>query len=146
MDFYSEILQGLSELLIQFILVSLAFGWTIIPNTGEQGGFFKALAKPYEIFKQISKASVFVGGLAVVQFSLELCGRMYEDDFNQFHDHEHWPGFTLMMLRVALAGLFIYGVRTTKVAHPRPCTPYSRGRKKREQTELGCGVALAALL
>ena len=46
MDFFSEVLQGLSELLIQFILISLAFGWTIIPNTGEQGGFFKVFNPP----------------------------------------------------------------------------------------------------
>ena len=27
----------------------------------------------------------------------ECSGRGFEDDFNQFHDHEHWPGYTLMV-------------------------------------------------
>lgn len=53
LDFYSEVWQGLSELLIQFMLISLAFGWTIIPNTG-QHGFFKSLARPYELFMQVA--------------------------------------------------------------------------------------------
>ena len=70
----------------------------------------QALAKPYEIFKQVSKASIFVGGLAVVQFSLELCGRMYEDDFNQFHDMEHLPGHLLQFFRIALCGVFWLGL------------------------------------
>jgi len=114
MDFYSEVWQGLCELLVEFMLISLAFGWTIIPNTGEAGGFFKALARPYELFKQTSRASTFVGGLAFVQFSLELAGRLYEDDFSQFHDHEHWPGYMLMVMRIALAVLFLYGIHLTK--------------------------------
>jgi len=114
MDFFSEVWQGISELLIQFTLISLAFGWTIIPNTGNEGGFFKALARPYELFKQVDRATTFVGSLALTQFSLELAGRMYEDDFNQFHDHEHWPGYLLMILRVLLAGLFTYGIWLTK--------------------------------
>jgi hypothetical protein len=116
MDFFSEVWQGLSELLIQFMLISLAFGWTIIPNTGADGGFFKALARPYELFKQTSKASIFVGALAFVQFTLELAGRAYEDDFNQFHDHEHWPGYILMVMRICLAGLFTYGIYLTKAS------------------------------
>jgi len=114
MDFYSEFCQGISELLIQFVLISLAFGWTIIPNTGESGGFWKSMARPYELFKQVNKASIFILTIAFTQFSLELAGRLYEDDFNQFHDHEHWPGYLLMLMRVGLAGLFIYGIRTTK--------------------------------
>ena len=32
----------------------------------------------------------------------------------QFHDHEHWPGYLLMVLRLMLASLFAYGVRRTK--------------------------------
>jgi len=49
-----------------------------------------------------------------MQFTLELAGRTYEDDFNQFHDHEHWPGYILMVMRAGLAALFFYGVTTTK--------------------------------
>jgi len=122
-DFYSEVWQGLSELLIQFMLISLAFGWTIVPNAGEAGTFFKSLARPYELFKQVSRASIFVIVLATAQFSLELCGRAYEDDFNQFHDHEHWPGYLLMGMRVVLASLFLYGVRLTKKETTRSDLP-----------------------
>jgi len=114
LDFLSEVYQGLSELIIQVVLISLAFGWTIIPTAADTSGFFKGLAKPYEFFEKASKASFFVIGLSVTQFSLELAGRAYEDDFSQFHDHEHWPGYVLMLMRFSLAGLFAYGVRSTK--------------------------------
>merc|ERR1711959_790365 len=78
------------------------------------GGFFKSLAKPYELMQKISPASIFVISLSFVQLVLELAGRAYEDDFSQFHDHEHWPGYALMFMRFCLAMLFTYGVRTTK--------------------------------
>eukprot|EP00968_Pinguiococcus_pyrenoidosus_P026292 scaffold7067_cov245-Pinguiococcus_pyrenoidosus.AAC.5 len=30
-------------------------------------------------------------------------GRGYEDDFNSFHDHDHWPGFAIMAMRIGFA-------------------------------------------
>jgi hypothetical protein len=43
------------------------------------------------------------------QVSLAILGRRYEDDFNQYHDFEHWPGVCLMLLRTALFVLFLVG-------------------------------------
>ena len=42
-----------------------------------------------------------------------MLGRRYEDDFNQFHDFEHWPGFCLMAIRLALCALFLVGGLST---------------------------------
>lgn len=64
-------------------------------------GIFAALRTPH------STISVFIFvSMLIVQFTLEVLGRGYEDDFNQFHDHEHWPGYTLMGLRVLYFGIF----------------------------------------
>eukprot|EP00656_Telonema_subtile_P049399 TRINITY_DN6132_c0_g1_i3.p1 TRINITY_DN6132_c0_g1~~TRINITY_DN6132_c0_g1_i3.p1 ORF type:complete len:148 (+),score=33.00 TRINITY_DN6132_c0_g1_i3:594-1037(+) len=49
-------------------------------------------------------------------FVLELSGRAYEDDFNQFHDHEHWPGYVLMLMRISLGILFAYGIHLTQAS------------------------------
>ena len=35
----------------------------------------------------------------------------YEEDFNNFHDHEHWPGLTLIGLRLLLCTLFVWALR-----------------------------------
>ena len=33
---------------------------------------------------------------------LQAIGRTFEEDFNNFHDHEHWPGLALLGIRLAL--------------------------------------------
>jgi len=113
-DLLSEVFQGLSEFVIQSVLIALAFGWTIAPASGQSSEFFKSLSKPHEMFSKMSAGTLFTLVQLVLQLSLELSGRVYEDDFNQFHDHEHWPGYLLMVLRLMLASLFAYGVRRTK--------------------------------
>ena len=45
--------------------------------------------------------------LVSLQSLMELLGRSYEDDFNSFHDHDHWPGVLQMALRVFLAAAFL---------------------------------------
>ena len=42
--------------------------------------------------------------LVFAHLGLVLGGRLYQDDFNQFHDFEHWPGQVLVFLRIALWG------------------------------------------
>jgi len=71
------------------------------------------LRRPAAVFSRVTFGSVFIGGLTAVQLYLEWAGRAYEDDFNQFHDHEHWPGMALVCLRMLLAGLFVMGANST---------------------------------
>ena len=49
-----------------------------------------------------------------------MSGRPY---FAGFHDHEHWPGYCLVLLRLALAGLFAVG---GTVQHILPATSYDK--------------------
>ena len=37
-------------------------------------------------------------------------GRTFEEDFNNFHDFEHWPGMALIGMRVALCAFFVYAL------------------------------------
>ncbi|QDZ22959.1 hypothetical protein HOP50_09g55020 [Chloropicon primus] len=61
------------------------------------------------IFSQVSLGGVFVAGLTVINLALEMMGRQYHDEFSQFHDHEHWPGKCILVLRVILWVMFIAG-------------------------------------
>lgn len=56
-----------------------------------------------------SLGAFLVVALACAQIFLEICARTYTDDFSGFHDHEHWPGYGLCLLRLALAALFAVG-------------------------------------
>ena len=64
-------------------------------------------------------ATAFAGGIVFAQITLELLGRRYEEDFNSFHDHEHWPGAMLMLLRCGLTALFAVGISATIRHCPR---------------------------
>lgn len=125
-DFLSEMCQGLSEQVISFVLVALAFGWTILEppesfSSSPANGTFMSnvAAKVSHGFQRISKLSMGVfAAMFVVQFTLELMGRGYEDEFNQFHDYEHWPGYCLMAYRVLLGLLFVVACsRTLQEVH-----------------------------
>ena len=57
----------------------------------------------------MSLGAFLVVALACAQIFLEIASRTYTDDFSGFHDHEHWPGYCLCALRLALAALFAVG-------------------------------------
>eukprot|EP00238_Polyblepharides_amylifera_P009073 CAMPEP_0196586844 /NCGR_PEP_ID=MMETSP1081-20130531/55777_1 /TAXON_ID=36882 /ORGANISM="Pyramimonas amylifera, Strain CCMP720" /LENGTH=375 /DNA_ID=CAMNT_0041908855 /DNA_START=111 /DNA_END=1238 /DNA_ORIENTATION=- len=108
-DFAAQVTLGLSELLIEFLLITLAFGWTLMPK-GEAsvpllGRFGLAMSSGSSWIIRMA----FFGAIAMSQVVLAMLGRRYEDDFNQFHDFEHPPGYCLMALRVTLCALFLIG-------------------------------------
>eukprot|EP00750_Incisomonas_marina_P028639 INCI6799.4.p1 GENE.INCI6799.4~~INCI6799.4.p1 ORF type:complete len:334 (-),score=49.00 INCI6799.4:349-1308(-) len=126
-DFFSEIMQDLSELLCALVLIALAFGWTIpdpdlVMNPTSRNSFLASLARPADWVKKMTPASVFVFSLVIANIVLELLGRNFEDDFNQFHDHEHWPGYTLMLMRVGLALLFAAGIVRSRASEAAAST------------------------
>ncbi len=51
------------------------------------------------MFSHPADAGAFVVFLSIffVQVALQYLGRQYEDDFTQFHDYEHAPGYTLLV-------------------------------------------------
>jgi hypothetical protein len=53
------------------------------------------------------------------QMSLEIASRSYADDFNGFHDHEHWPGYGLVFLRLVCLVIFLAGGRAALGAAER---------------------------
>jgi len=73
-------------------------------------------------------ATLFFVTLLLTQITLELLGRRYEEDFNSFHDHEHWPGMVLMGMRCVLAAIFGVGITATIQTAPRdePVTKFLR--------------------
>jgi len=83
-------------------------------NGGEQNktkDIFNSLKSPIKVLRgKAFMASAFFGSVLVFQIMLELLGRTYEDEFNSFHDHEHWPGYMLMFMRCCLCVVFVIGI------------------------------------
>eukprot|EP00241_Pyramimonas_parkeae_P001725 CAMPEP_0114252500 /NCGR_PEP_ID=MMETSP0058-20121206/15870_1 /TAXON_ID=36894 /ORGANISM="Pyramimonas parkeae, CCMP726" /LENGTH=495 /DNA_ID=CAMNT_0001366439 /DNA_START=41 /DNA_END=1528 /DNA_ORIENTATION=+ len=114
LDFAAQVTVGLSELLVEFLLITLAFGWTLLSKEGGATGsghvpIMGRLGMMLSSGSALTGRLGFVSVIAVAQVALEMLGRKYEDDFNQFHDFEHWPGFCLMGLRLLLCALFVIG-------------------------------------
>ena len=108
-DFAADAFQNASELLLSSILIAISFGWTM------HGNFTRGvvtLGGQLRVTRG-QLAVIVVSTVGFLQLVLELAGRGYEEDFNSFHDHEHWPGACLMLLRVALSALLWFGVRDT---------------------------------
>lgn len=76
----------------------------------------KQLSSPGTALSKVSLGGVFVVVLTVVNLGLEMWGRQYHDEFGQFHDHEHWPGKCIIVLRVLLWVVFVSGLRMTFAA------------------------------
>eukprot|EP00457_Paulinella_chromatophora_P005492 gb/GEZN01005509.1/.p1 GENE.gb/GEZN01005509.1/~~gb/GEZN01005509.1/.p1 ORF type:complete len:474 (-),score=86.44 gb/GEZN01005509.1/:374-1723(-) len=109
LDFLAEVFQGESELVLSLLLIFVSFGWTLMEKSN------------FQPFQNVNKKSVlFSLLLLLLQICLEVASRQFEDDFNQFHDHEHWPGMVFLGLRVLLCGLFWYGTRCTLQNSSKP--------------------------
>jgi len=101
LDFLSEITQLFSELVVAFVLVCLAAGWTLSDSFHIQR----------IIFDKRAMSLLFL--LTGLHLYLQYKGRVYESDFNHFHDFDHWPGLALIALRVLLCIVFWLGMSTS---------------------------------
>ena len=90
-DFYADTCQNLSELVVVVVVVSVACGWTLVDGAGGAAN--------------VKKMGALALGVGALQLVLELVGRRYEADFSSFHDHDHWPGAVLMLLRAAVCAV-----------------------------------------
>jgi len=117
LDFLSGLLQSVSELIISVLLIALGFGWTLgletkEPIQGVAGRVLAGLQRPAQLLNGLRSPSLLLLlSIAVVQFALQAFGRTFEEDFNNFHDHEHWPGLALLAIRLALCALFTWALR-----------------------------------
>ena len=58
---------------------------------------------------RVDAGGAFLLAFAAVTAYLEMASRQFTDDFSAFHDHEHWPGYCLVLLRLCLLTLFLVG-------------------------------------
>ena len=96
LDFVSGLAQSISELVLSVLLIALAFGWTLglesqEPIEGMVGRLLSGLHRPANLLRGLkSPSALLLLGIGGSQLILHGIGRRYEEDFNNFHDFEHW--------------------------------------------------------
>lgn len=122
MDALSAHMEACCDAAIMIFLLSIAAGWTLpssvvhVNNNGLDGNpvqtLIASLAHP--ISQGIRGPS---GILAAIIFGLHSVlaqwGRVYDDDFESYHELEHWPGRLLMGFRCVMGLLFVVAVQQT---------------------------------
>lgn len=123
LDLFSELLEAFSTLLISFVLICLACGWTLVDTTADAkkgSSVASILGNPKSLLdghKVVSNLLV-IGMIFIVAFTtiLVVLNKSKEDDFTKFHDHESGPGKILVTFRLVLGILYIFCFRATVAA------------------------------
>ena len=96
LDFVSGLAQTLSELILSVLLIALAFGWTLglesqEPLEGLVGRVLGGLHRPALLLRGLkSPSAMLLLGIGGSQVFLHTLSHGYDEDFNNFHDFEHW--------------------------------------------------------
>ena len=115
-DAISSHLEALCDSFLAMLLLSIAAGWTLpsdmipmsAPTTANSmQKLLSDMSKPIGSLRKVNAAGIL--GLLVVASHTILAqmGRIYNDDFESYHDFEHLPGKLIMVMRILLGVLFL---------------------------------------
>jgi len=108
-DFLSSVLEGLTMLVLTYLLVAMASGWSLV-----QGLLGQSSALNPDALGDDSVATSFLFCMAMLSFVLQLLNKIIvHDDFTKFHDYESLPGKFSVMVHVILATVFSIRVKQT---------------------------------
>ena len=116
--------EAITDVLLILLLLSIAAGWTlpssvvtvVTTNANPVQKILAGLAHPITSQHQHpggSMAKYLAGTILALHLILAQWGRVYNDDFESYHDLEHGPGRILMWTRVALGLLFAAAIQQT---------------------------------
>lgn len=97
LDVLSIIFQVCSQVFIVSLLLLMAFGWTITYTTLPEK----------ETIIMFTVMSLIIHGLIAGLTALD------KDMYHKYHDYSGVQGMILVVLRLCLFGVFIYGIRMT---------------------------------
>jgi hypothetical protein len=130
-DAMAAVTGAACDFIVTFLLISVSCGWTLtnslpmdltsfgfINQKIMSGGIFarlvEILKKPSNILSNFNLASFTLLMLFLFHVTLILWGRYYSDEFNKFHDFEHFPGKILMVFRT-VCGIFFWFAATSTI-------------------------------
>mmetsp|Transcript_25104 Transcript_25104/g.55055 ORF Transcript_25104/g.55055 Transcript_25104/m.55055 type:complete len:508 (-) Transcript_25104:155-1678(-) len=109
MDALSAHLEAVCDSIVALLLLSVAAGWTlpsdvvaVQQNATPLQKVLDGFQSPFEALGNFSPTAVLAIAILVSHVVLAQWGRMYNDDFDSYHDLEHLPGKLLMINRIVL--------------------------------------------
>lgn len=115
--------EAITDSLIMMLLLSIAAGWTlpssvvtvVKTNANPVQKLLEGLSHPISEGLLKGPVGMLAGGIFGLHLLLSQWGRMYNDDFESYHDLEHWPGRILMWTRLFAGLLFLAAVQQTSL-------------------------------
>jgi hypothetical protein len=119
-DAISAHLEALCDSLVALMLLSVGAGWTlpsdvlkVQQNANALQRMLSGLQSPFGALTGLTPTAILSVGIFVVHITLAQWGRIFNDDFDSYHDLEHLPGKLLMLFRVVLGlGMVICCIQT----------------------------------
>lgn len=125
LDAMSSYSEAICDALVMLLLLSIAVGWTlpsdvigVQQNASMVQKVLGGLQSPIGAVTSFSSTSILAIGIIVLQLGLAQWGRIYNDDFDSYHDLEHIPGKILMFMRIVLGIAFLGSCFQTRFRCP----------------------------
>ena len=106
MDAISAHMEALCDSLVALLLLSVASGWTlpsdvisVTQNATPIQRLLEGLRSPFSALKTFNATAIMAITILVLHLVLAQWGRMYNDEFDSYHDYSYLPGKLLMGLR-----------------------------------------------
>jgi len=109
LDCLSAHLEAICDSLVALLLLSVAAGWTLPSdvvamqqNVSMIQRVLGGLQSPFGALRSFSPTAILAVSILAAHVVLAQWGRIYNDDFDSYHDLEHLPGKLLMLIRIVL--------------------------------------------
>jgi Rhodopsin-like GPCR transmembrane domain len=131
MDALSSHFEAMCDALVSLVLLAIGSGWTLpsdaIHVTSVQTTWIQSLTSklrnPIMAILSLDLGGVLAVVIVASHMILAQWGRIYNDDFDSYHDLEHLPGRLLMGFRILLGLIMMAVIIQTK----RACPPSLQG-------------------
>jgi len=117
--------------LVALLLLSVAAGWTlpsdiiaVQQNATPMQKLLGGLQSPFKALKAFNPTAVLAIAIFVSHVVLAQWGRMYNEDFDSYHDLEHLPGKILMINRIVLGVCMMACCFSTRMRCPPSLRPF----------------------
>jgi len=108
-DAISAHCEAVCDSLVALLLLSVGAGWTlpsdvvaVQQNATPMQKMLGGLQSPFDALRAFNPTAVLAIAIFLSHIVLAQWGRMYNDDFDSYHDLEHLPGKFLMINRIIL--------------------------------------------
>jgi len=131
-DLMSEFCDGVSQLVVAFVLICLASGWTLVEYEDDavrKNSVGSLLRHPENMARGANIVVLAIVGIIVTTTVLQVLNKLSDEDFTKFHDYESIPGMLLVVVHIVLGVFFSFSLISTLRAQSKLRSGQSGGDK-----------------